>query len=102
MGCGLSIRFCGARRGSGRWLAVLTSLPVPLGRNCQQIYRMPPGFSPPSNSHSIPSNPSKALEFHVNGTSDDQNSTRVGGVSTYNILLAEAVEIGLLVAGRPL
>jgi hypothetical protein len=69
----------------------LANLPVPLGRNYQQIYRTLPGFSPPSNSHSIPSNPSKALEFHVNGTSDDQNSTRVDGVSTYNILLPHVV-----------
>ena len=69
----------------------LENLPVPLGRNYQQIYRTLPGFSPPSNSHSIPSNPSKALEFHVNGTSDDQNSTRVDGVSTYNILLPHVV-----------
>lgn len=69
----------------------LENLPVPLGRNYQQIYRTLPGFSPPVNSHSIPSNPSKALEFHVNGTSDDQNSTRVDGVSTYNILLPHVV-----------
>ena len=69
----------------------LENLPVPLGRNYQQIFRALPGFSPPANSHSIPSNPSKALEFHVNGTSDDQNSTRVDGVSTYNILLPHVV-----------
>ncbi len=69
----------------------LENLPVPLGRNYQQIYRTLPGFSPPTNSHSIPSNPSRALEFHVNGTSDDQNSTRVDGVSTYNVLLPHVV-----------
>src|SRR5205807_2528063 len=69
----------------------LANLPVPLGRNYQQIYRALPGFSPPVNSHSIPSNPSRALEFHVNGTSDDQNNTRVDGVSTYNILLPHVV-----------
>lgn len=69
----------------------LENLPVPLGRNYQQIYRTLPGFTPPVNSHSIPSNPSIALEFHVNGTSDDQNSTRVDGVSTYNILLPHVV-----------
>jgi hypothetical protein len=69
----------------------LENLPVPLGRNYQQIYRTLPGFTPPVNSHSIPSNPSRALEFHVNGTSDDQNSTRVDGVSTYNILLPHVV-----------
>src|SRR5436309_5350672 len=69
----------------------LENLPVPLGRNYQQIYRTLPGFSPPVNSHSIPSNPSRALEFNVNGTSDDQNNTRVDGVSTYNILLPHVV-----------
>jgi hypothetical protein len=69
----------------------LENLPVPLGRNYQQIYRTLPGFTPPVNSHSIPSNPSRALEFHVNGTSDDQNSTRVDGVSTYNILMTHVV-----------
>src|SRR5205809_2024176 len=69
----------------------LENLPVPIGRNYQQIYRTLPGFSPPVNSHSIPSNPSRALEFNVNGTSDDQNNTRVDGVSTYNILLPHVV-----------
>ena len=61
--------------------------PVPLGRNYQQMYRMLPGFAPPINSHSIPSNPSRSLEFTVNGTSDDQNNTRIDGVSTYNVQL---------------
>ena len=65
----------------------LTNLPVALGRNYQQVYRMLPGFAPPSNSHSIPTNPSRSLEFSVNGTSDDQNNTRIDGVSTANIQL---------------
>jgi Carboxypeptidase regulatory-like domain/TonB dependent receptor-like, beta-barrel len=63
------------------------NLPVPLGRNYQQLYRALPGFTPPQNSHSIPTNPARALEFNVNGTSDNQNNTRVDGVSTYNIQL---------------
>src|SRR5437899_3842357 len=66
---------------------VLEQLPVPLGRNYQQVYRALPGFSPPSNSHSIPTNPSRSLAFNVNGTSDNQNNTRIDGVSTYNIQL---------------
>jgi Carboxypeptidase regulatory-like domain len=65
----------------------LTNLPVPLGRNYQQIYRAEPGFSPPSNSHSYPTNPARALAFNVNGTSNNQNNTRIDGVSTYNIQL---------------
>jgi hypothetical protein len=60
----------------------LENLPVPIGRNYQQLYRTIPGISPPFNSHSIPSNPSRSLEFHVNGTSDDQNNTRIDGVSS--------------------
>ena len=69
----------------------LENLPVPMGRNYQQVYRSLPGFSPPVNSHSIPSNPARSLEFNVNGTSDDQNNTRVDGVSTYNILLPHVI-----------
>ncbi len=65
----------------------MSNLPVPLGRNYQQIYRMLPGFAPPINSHSIPTNPSRSLEFTVNGTSDDQNNTRIDGVSTAHIQL---------------
>ena len=71
--------------------AELTNLPVPLGRNYQQVYRMLPGFAPPANSHSIPTNPARSLEFTVNGTSDDQNNTRIDGVSTANIQLPHVV-----------
>src|SRR4029453_3210451 len=60
----------------------LSNLPVPLGRNYQQVYRALPGFAPPTNSHSIPTNPARSLEFTVNGTSDDQNKTRIDGLST--------------------
>jgi hypothetical protein len=67
--------------------AELVNLPVALGRNYQQMYRALPGFAPPTNSHSIPTNPSRSLEFTVNGTSDDQNNTRIDGVSTAHIQL---------------
>jgi hypothetical protein len=71
--------------------AELTNLPVPLGRNYQQVYRMLPGFAPPTNSHSIPTNPARSLEFSVNGTSDDQNNTRIDGVSTTHVQLPHVV-----------
>jgi Carboxypeptidase regulatory-like domain len=71
--------------------AELSNLPVPLGRNYQQVYRMLPGFAPPFNSHSIPTNPARSLEFTVNGTSDDQNNTRIDGVSTTHIQLPHVV-----------
>jgi hypothetical protein len=69
----------------------LQNLPIPVGRNYQQVYRTLPGFSVPTNSHSIPTNPSRALEFNVNGTSDEQNNTRIDGVSTTHVQLPHVV-----------
>ncbi len=71
--------------------AELQNLPVPLGRNYQQMFRMLPGFAPPANSHSIPTNPARSLEFTVNGTSDDTNNTRIDGVSTAHVQLPHVV-----------
>jgi hypothetical protein len=65
----------------------LTELPVPIGRNYQQLFKTLPGFTPPADAHSIPSNPSRALVFNVNGASDSSNNTRIDGVSTTNIWL---------------
>ena len=48
---------------------------------------MIPGFTPPADAHSIPSNPSRALVFNVNGASRSSNNTRIDGVSTTNIWL---------------
>src|SRR5262245_5355645 len=47
----------------------LENLPVPLGRNYQALFKVLPGFNLPENAHSIPSNPSRALRFNVNGAS---------------------------------
>ncbi len=69
----------------------LENLPVPIGRNYQQLYRTMPGFSPPVNSHSIATNPSRALEFNVNGASDDQNNTRIDGVSSTHVQLPHVI-----------
>ncbi len=65
----------------------LRDLPVPLGRNYQQLFKVIPGFTPPAEAHSIPSNPSRALVFNVNGASRSSNNTRIDGVSTANIWL---------------
>ena len=69
----------------------LSNLPVPPGRNYQQIFRALPGFSPPENAHSIPTNPSRALQFSVNGASRSSNNTRLDGASTTNIQLPHVV-----------
>jgi len=59
----------------------LENLPVPLGRNYQNLFRVLPGFRPPSNAHSVPTNPSRALTFNVNGVSQSVNNTRIDGAS---------------------
>lgn len=69
----------------------LQDLPVPLGRNYQELFTTLPGFTPPSDAHSIPSNPSRALTFNVNGASNQGNNTRIDGVSSTNIWLPHVV-----------
>ena len=57
------------------------NLPVPTGRNYQALFRTLPGFRPPANAHSVPTNPSRALTFNVNGVSQSINNTRIDGAS---------------------
>ena len=38
----------------------LVNLPVSLNRNYQYLFRVLPGFTPPAEAHSVPSNPSRA------------------------------------------
>jgi outer membrane receptor protein involved in Fe transport len=66
---------------------VLRDLPVPPGRNYQGLFGTLPGITPPSNAHSIPSNPSRALTFNVNGATHGSNNIRIDGASQYNIWL---------------
>ena len=56
----------------------LQNLPVPLGRNYQQIYRTLPGFSPPVNSHSIPSNTAPFFTFGVDIENPPRSVTSLG------------------------
>ena len=63
----------------------LRNVPVPLGRNYQMLFLTLPGFSPPQNAHSVPTNPSRAVRFSVNGTSRSNNNTRIDGASSTNI-----------------
>ena len=42
---------------------------------------MLPGFRPPSNAHSVPTNPARALTFNVNGVSYSINNTRIDGAA---------------------
>ncbi|MFB3778612.1 MAG: TonB-dependent receptor domain-containing protein, partial [Bryobacteraceae bacterium] len=65
----------------------LESLPVPPGRNYQQLFRTIPGFTQPRNAHSIPSNPSRSLQYEVNGTVSASNNVRMDGATQFNIWL---------------
>ena len=65
----------------------LRDLPVPAGRNYQNLFVAVQGFSPPANQHSVPTNPARALRFNVNGTSASSNNVRVDGASQYNVWL---------------
>ena len=65
----------------------LVNLPVSINRNYQYMFRVLPGFTPPAEAHSVPSNPSRALVFNVNGASRSSNNVRIDGVSTTNIWL---------------
>ncbi|HYO84716.1 MAG TPA: TonB-dependent receptor [Bryobacteraceae bacterium] len=69
----------------------LQNVPVPAGRNYQNLFVTIPGFSPPRNAHSVPANPSRALQFNVNGTSSSSNNTRIDGASSTNVWLPHVV-----------
>ncbi len=65
----------------------LQNLPIPPGRNYQQLLRTIPGITPPNNAHSTPTNPSRALQYNVNGTNSSSNNVRIDGASQYNLFL---------------
>jgi hypothetical protein len=62
----------------------LSDLPIALGRNYQNLFDTLPGFTPPEEVHSIQSNPSRSLQFNVNGVSASINNTRIDGASSIN------------------
>jgi hypothetical protein len=62
----------------------LENVPIPVGRNYQYMLATVPGITPPTSAHSIPSNPSRSLDFGVDGGTNHENMTRVDGASTVN------------------
>ncbi|MSV30792.1 MAG: carboxypeptidase regulatory-like domain-containing protein [Bryobacterales bacterium] len=63
----------------------LVNVPVAPGRNCQGLFGLLPGFTPPNQSASVPGNPSRAMGFSVNGTNGQSNNTRIDGASSTNV-----------------
>lgn len=66
---------------------VLQNVPVPMGRNFQQLFISIPGFDPPSNGYSVTSNPTRSLMVHPNGTSREGNDMRIDGATAGNLWL---------------
>ncbi|MCS7025581.1 MAG: TonB-dependent receptor [Bryobacteraceae bacterium] len=66
---------------------VLTDIPVPGQRNYQALFITIPGIAPPTTPHSIPSNPSRAMQWQTNGNNTASNNTRIDGASATNVWL---------------
>jgi len=63
----------------------LSNLPIPLGRNYQQILAVvTPGIATPQSGQSFGANPGRAVALTVNGISIGTNSYRVDGTSSTN------------------
>lgn len=62
----------------------LEELPVPANRNYQNLFVLIPGFTPPTQANSLSANPTRALNFNVNGTTRNSNNTRIDGASATN------------------
>ena len=65
----------------------LENLPVPLGRNYQNLFVTVPGISPPENMHSVAVNPARGLGFNSNGTTRNANAIRIEGAISNNLWL---------------
>lgn len=67
----------------------LENVPLAPGNNFEYMFSTIPGVDPPTTAHSIPTNPTRALQFNVNGTSEYGNDVRIDGVSQFNIWVPE-------------
>jgi hypothetical protein len=65
------------------------SIPLPPGRNFQQLFVSLPGFSPANRGGSSVTNPSKALAFDVNGGLWTSVGMRIDGASAVGNWMAE-------------
>ncbi|MBK7927317.1 MAG: carboxypeptidase regulatory-like domain-containing protein [Bryobacterales bacterium] len=65
----------------------ITEIPVSGQRNYQSLFITVPGISPPSTPHSVPSNPSRSMQWQTNGNNTAANNTRIDGASATNVWL---------------
>ncbi len=69
--------------------AEIENIPLAPGNNFEHLLQAVPGITPPTTSHSIPTNPTLALAYTSNGGSDFGNSIVIDGVSQWNIWVPE-------------
>lgn len=67
----------------------IQNIPMAPGNNFEHLFQTIPGMNPPSSAHSIATNPSRALAFNSNGTSQLGNDIKIDGVSQWNIWVPE-------------
>ena len=65
----------------------LENLPVPPGRNYEQLYATLPGFQPPANYGPLSQNPSRTLAFAVNGASKNSVGFTIDGSSARSVFM---------------
>ncbi len=63
----------------------LANLPIPTGRNYQELFRNLPGFVVGDRPSASATNPSNSLIFTANGASSSLNNTRLDGASAANV-----------------
>ena len=63
----------------------LTNLPLPPGRNYEQLLVTVPGFTPPSNYGPLPTNPSRITTSTVNGASHNAVGVTIDGASNRSV-----------------
>jgi hypothetical protein len=59
----------------------VANLPLGAARNFQNLYKLIPGFTPPTDMHSDAGNPQRAMVTNVNGVSYSNNNTRIDGAT---------------------
>jgi hypothetical protein len=67
----------------------MDNLPVPPGRNYQQLFATLPGFAPAIQGNSITANPSRSLDLIVNGAAVTGSKTRIDGANSNAIYVSE-------------
>jgi hypothetical protein len=64
----------------------LANVPVPIGRNYQLLMPTIPGVSPAQNGNSFAANPTRSVNFSVNGTPTNINNFAIDGTSSRGVI----------------